>query len=33
VLRGELTAVAAADLLLAAYDRADGDGDAAAPVN
>ena len=29
VLRGELTAVAAADLVLAAYD----DGDAAAPVN
>jgi len=33
VLRGDLTAVAAADLLLAAYDRADDDGDAAAPVN
>ena len=33
VLRGELTAVAAADLVLAAYDRVDDDGDAAAPVN
>ena len=33
MLGGELTAVAAADLILAAYDHADDDGDAAAPVN
>jgi LAO/AO transport system kinase len=33
VLRGELTAVAAADLIVSAYDQGDHDGAATAPVN